>query len=328
MTAATTAKSDLNSLASLETSLAGEEYALATPLVVSSSSSSSQHHVDESLYVDKPVRTLDAKYLSLANLRQELKWTDTFFDDEDDGDVIAVFDFDYDKMESFYTSIGWATLASTCLYTPIFVASVVLGVPCYLNQNVQWSTRSKHVAITQDGIRFVQERRPTCWGLPCSDKGKSSKTVPFDKITDCDIEEPAGNSCLCVLNILSTVNVDTASSGTEGKKELKLAGLKDPHSFKKLVWAMKRSQQQQQQQQQQHHGFGVGSSAHAAADAASAAANSMVMADYGGSGSGSGSGASEEVSSLLREIRDELRVNNQLLQTPLPQQAEQSSLLL
>jgi len=273
-------KADPNST----TSLAGEEYVLATPLVA---------NTEESLYVDKP-KALDAKYASLANLRQELNWNDSYFEDEDDGDVIAVFDFDYDNMEKFYTSMGWATLASSCLYTPFFMASLIGLVPCYLRQNVRWSTRSKHVAITQDGIRFVQERRPCCWGLPCSDKGKSSKTVPFDKITDCDIEEPAGNSCLCVPNILCTVNVDTASSGTEGRKELKLTGLKDPHSFKKLVWAMKRSQQ------------------------GSAPASTNMVADRGAGGNAS----SEEVSSLLREIRDELRVNNQLLlQKPI--QAEQ-----
>jgi len=260
---------------------------LATPLVA---------NTDESLYVDKP-KALDTKYASLANLRQELNWNDSYFEDEDDGDVIAVFDFDYDNMEKFYTSLGWATLASTCLYTPFFMASLIGLVPCYLRQNVRWSTRSKHVAITQDGIRFVQERRPCCWGLPCSDKGKSSKTVPFDKITDCDIEEPAGNSCLCVPNILCTVNVDTASSGTEGRKELKLTGLKDPHSFKKLVWAMKRSQQ------------------------GSAPASTNMVADRGAGGNAS----SEEVSSLLREIRDELRVNNQLLLRK-PIQAEQSLL--
>mmetsp|Transcript_31085 Transcript_31085/g.31608 ORF Transcript_31085/g.31608 Transcript_31085/m.31608 type:complete len:122 (-) Transcript_31085:751-1116(-) len=115
--------------------------------------------------------------------------------------------------------------------------------------------------------------------------------VPFDKITDCDIEEPAGNSCLCVPNILCTVNVDTASSGTEGRKELKLTGLKDPHSFKKLVWAMKRSQQ------------------------GSAPASTNMVADRGDA-------SSEEVSSLLIEIRDELRVNNQLLLRK-PIQAEQ-----
>ena len=98
--------------------------------------------------------------------------------------------------------------------------------------------------------------------------------VPFDKITDCDVTEPAGNSCFCVVNVLSVVNIDTASSGADGSKELRLAGLKNPHGFKTLVWAMKRSQQQQQE----HHPNG-----------------------------------NEEMTSLLREIRDEVRHNNELL---------------
>merc|ERR1711991_832602 len=71
---------------------------------------------------------------------------------------------------------------------------------------------------------------------------------PFDKITDCDIEEPAGNSgcCWLVENTVSVVNVDTASSGgtdpNQGikKHELQIRGLVDPHAFKKLVWKMKR----------------------------------------------------------------------------------------
>ena len=37
--------------------------------------------------------------------------------------------------------------------------------------------------------------------------------MPFDKITDCDIEEPAGATCCCIENVLSKVNIDTASSG-------------------------------------------------------------------------------------------------------------------
>mmetsp|Transcript_97225 Transcript_97225/g.145680 ORF Transcript_97225/g.145680 Transcript_97225/m.145680 type:complete len:300 (-) Transcript_97225:71-970(-) len=250
----------------------------------------------DSLYLDKPVKALDARYSSLANLRKELTWTDNFFEDEDD--VIAVFDFDYDAMESFYTSVGWVTLASSIIYTPIFVCSLLGLAPCYLRKNIRWSTRSQHVAITQDGIRFVRERRPCCWGLQCTDQGKSSKTVPFDKITDCDIEEPAGNTCFCITNVLSTVNVDTASSGTEGKKELKLAGLKDPHSFKKLVWAMKRAQQQ--------------GSTMATAASIPVSDKRLEVA-----------GTDKEVAMLLREIRDELRINNELLQNkqPCPEKA-------
>jgi hypothetical protein len=115
--------------------------------------------------------------------------------------------------------------------------------------------------------------------------------VPFDKITDCDIGEPAGNTCLCIENVLTVVNVDTASSGTEGRKELRISGLKDPHSFKKLVWAMKRSQR---------GGMAFAQSAPSA----------LQMADR----QLQQSGADEDVATLLRDIRDELRQNNNQLQ--------------
>lgn len=133
------------------------------------------------LYVDQPVRTINPEYATLPEIKN-LTWTDTFFDDEDD--VIAVFDFDYDSMEKFYTNIGWASVASTLLYTPLFIAQLVGLVPCFLRKNVQWNARSQHVAITRDGIRFVRDRRPCCWGLPCTDQGKSSKTgtLAFDSL--------------------------------------------------------------------------------------------------------------------------------------------------
>ena len=90
-----------------------------------------------------------------------------------------------------------------------------------------------------DGIRFVRDKRPTLCGCPCTDAGKSSKTVPFDKITDCDIEEPGGNTCICVQNVLTSVLVDTASSGGADpngavRHELVIRGLKDPYGFKKV----------------------------------------------------------------------------------------------
>jgi hypothetical protein len=237
---------------------------------------------------DKPLRTAKSQFATLPEV-QNLTWSDSFFDNEDD-DVVAVFDFDYEGMEDFYTSVGWSTLACTVLYTPVMVLALVGLAPCYLRRNVQWNTRSQHVAITRDGIRFVRDKRSSCWGMPCSEKGKSSKTVPFDKITDCDIEEPAGNSCICITNILTTVNVDTASSGNEGRKELKIAGLKDPHSFKKLVWAMKRNQ-----------GMGLPLPNRAPA--------SLAMADRHLQQGGS----DEDVACILKDIRDELRQHNDLL---------------
>jgi hypothetical protein len=130
--------------------------------------------VDQSsLYVDTPVRTVESQYSGLPEVKN-LAWTDTFFDNEDD--VIAVFDFDYEKMENFYTSVGWATIGATLLYTPVFIMSLVGLAPCYLRMNVRWNTQAQHVAITRDGIRFVRDKRKSCWGMPCSDQGKSSKT--------------------------------------------------------------------------------------------------------------------------------------------------------
>ena len=247
--------------------------------------------LDPSFYCDKPVKSADCLLYSSLPEVQNLTWTDTFFDDDDD--VIAVFDFDYEAMENFYTSVGWVALGCTVLYGPLLAVSLLGLAPCFLRSNARWNARAQHVAITRDGIRFVREKRKSCWGMPCTDQGRSSKTVPFDKITDCDVEEPAGNTCLCVPNVLTTVNVDTASSGPEGRKELKIAGLKDPHSFKKVVWAMKRAQ----------GGIAVGLASSARAPNALEMAERQLQQN----------GANEGVATLLRDIRDELRQHNELL---------------
>lgn len=222
-------------------------------------------------------------------------WDDDFFDLEDSSEIVAVFDFDYALMEDFNTKVGFASLAAFCLYPPVFGLALLGGAPCFLRRNVEWSARSQHVALTRDGIRFVRDRRKTCWGLSCTDAGRSSKTVPYDKITDCDIEEPAGNTCLCIPNVLTTVNIDTASSGGPGNhKELKITGLKDPVGFKKLVWAMKRHNAA-------NGGHGLGQQP--------IMAESMHRGD-GGSEAGhrpSHGQEGESISLLLREIRDELR---------------------
>ena len=104
---------------------------------------------------------------------------------------------------------------------------------------------SQHVALTRDGIKYVTEMHKTGCRLDCQDQGKLSKTVPYDKITDCDIEEPAGSSgpcCCMVKNVLTVVNVDTASGargGSEGGArghELSIQGLVDPHKVRRVVY--------------------------------------------------------------------------------------------
>jgi len=168
--------------------------------------------------------------------------SDTFFADEPG--LVAVFDFDYATMFDFQRSLSWAQLAlCPCLWP----CACMCCYPCFLEKNIEWSTRAQHVALTVDGIRYVKERRPQYCGFSCSDVGRESKTVPYDKITDCDVQEPAGAACCCcVQNVLSSVRVDTASSGvsSEGaaRHELDLRGLKFANEFKKSVWSMKRGE--------------------------------------------------------------------------------------
>ena len=92
--------------------------------------------------------------------------------------------------------------------------------------------RAQHLAITRDGIKYVVDKHSTGCRLECQDQGKVSKTVPYDKMTDCDVEEPAGSSGCClalVPNTLHVVNVDTASGNRDsGGHELSISGLLAP----------------------------------------------------------------------------------------------------
>jgi hypothetical protein len=90
--------------------------------------------------------------------------------------------------------------------------------------------------------------------------------------------------------------VDTSSRTVKGEHELSIVGLKNPQAFHRLVWAMRRSAPSMATI------LDRGTSLHAAAAAATSAAASS-------------GGASGDVASLLREIRDELREHNAVLQT-------------
>lgn len=273
---------------------------------------------------------------------RDITWDDTFFQNEDGGgstsDVVAVFDFDYDQMIDFYTpmkfirqfaGVGIVTgylcllLMATEDYFYAFIPIglyVFSGAPFLLIYQIRWQVYAQHCAVTRDGIRFVHDQQKTCWGLPMCDKGKESKTVPFDKITDCDIHEPAGNSYLCIPNVLTKVIVDTASSGGGGdviRHELVLSGLKDPHAFKKLVWSMKRANEVGGIFSYQAPG---GSSS----QASKAASTVVELSNLKRSGEvddkyleqlerGCNDANSHEIPGLLRDIRDELRQNNDLL---------------
>lgn len=131
-----------------------------------------------SVHIDQPApNRSDFQHIPEA---RDLTWQDDFFEDEND--VVAVFDLDYGQMESYYESLSWVGYGATFIFPSCFWCLTFLGTPCYLRRNVQWAVRSQHVAITRDGVRYVKERRPTCWGMPCSDAGKMSKTVSVPNV--------------------------------------------------------------------------------------------------------------------------------------------------
>jgi len=168
--------------------------------------------------------------------------SDPFFDGNPD--VLKSYAFDYDAIISFDTDLQWSNmLVSLCSPFCGCCPCVCLGFHVFTKPNVRDLANATHLAITRDGIRFVVDRHKAGCRCDFQDVGRVSKTVPFDKMTDCDLELPAGSSgpiCCLVPNTLAHVHVDTAS--TTSGHELTLTGLLEPEKFKKDVWAMKRGE--------------------------------------------------------------------------------------
>jgi hypothetical protein len=156
----------------------------------------------------------------------------------DEPNLVREWEIDYDLLVSFDRSLECKNQAATCGLT---CGLCLPFLPCRLD-NIRDLDRAQHVAITRDGIRYSVGKHKTGCRCDCEDAGKVTKTVPFDKITDCDVKEPGGSSgpiCCLQKNVIYTVVVDTASSGGDNH-ELIIRGLRDPKGFKEMVWQMKR----------------------------------------------------------------------------------------
>jgi len=156
--------------------------------------------------------------------------------------VIQVFEFDYEKILEF----NWQVMNKNFLASLICVFPL-LCAPCHCAcayDNIKDRTYTQHICLTKDGIRYIVDKHKTSCRFDCQVQGKTTKTVPYDKITDCDVEEAAGATgpvCCLTQNVLATVNVGTGRVGEDGPAhELTLQGLKDPYGFKTMVWKLKR----------------------------------------------------------------------------------------
>lgn len=167
--------------------------------------------------------------------------TDRYF--ASDADVLKTYSIDYDAAVAWQTDV---TFSATVVGGLPF--SILCAAPCFYafeRDNIEDKTRAQHLALTRDGIKYVVDKHDTACRMECQKQGKVSKTVPFDKMTDCDVEEPAGSSGCClylVKDTLHVVNVDTASGSLGGGHELTIRGLRSPHEFKADVWKMKRGE--------------------------------------------------------------------------------------
>lgn len=177
-------------------------------------------------------------------------FVDKYFEGQDG--ILKTYEIDYDAVIAFDKDVSWSALVGLCFVLPAMPVALcgMLGYSSCIVPNIQDKTNATHLAITRDGIKYVVDRHHSLCRLNCQEVGKVSKTVPFDKMTDCDIQEPAGaEGCCCALvpRTLKVVHVDTASSGVVQTEngllhELTLRGLVDPDGFKNDVWAMKRGE--------------------------------------------------------------------------------------
>ena len=163
--------------------------------------------------------------------------------------------------------------------------------------NIRDEVNARHIALTQDGLRYIVDKHPSGCRLECQDEGRSSQTVPYDKITDCDVEEPAGSEgcpCLLVKRTEYVFNVATANGPAfHSSMSVGLRGIDAPYELKKDVWSMKRGQ-------------GI-----AGVEAAYNVAPSVASMDRSGGGQGGvGGGNSEQ---LLAQILQCLKEQNSIL---------------
>jgi hypothetical protein len=111
---------------------------------------------------------------------------------------------------------------------------MAIAAPCEY-QNLADYADAVTVGTTGDSLVFCKQKTKTCWRCSPCDSGKVVKEIPFDKITDVVIVEPAGGCCPA--EILYRIYIQTAGrSGVEGA-ELTIVGLteKDAYSLRSLI---------------------------------------------------------------------------------------------
>ena len=217
---------------------------------------------------------------------------DPFWDSQND--ILKTYSFNYEALTAYKQKVHRSGMLGLIFFPPGLLCAV-LTYPCEM-ANIRDEVHARHIALTADGLRYIVDKHPTGCRLQCEDEGRSSQTVPYDKITDCDVEEPAGSEgcpCMLVKRTEYVFNVATANGPAfHSPTTVGLRGIDAPYELKKDVWSMKRGQ-------------GI-----AGVEAAYNAAPSVASMDRSGGGGGVGGGNSEQ---LLAQILQCLKEQNSIL---------------
>ena len=167
---------------------------------------------------------------------------DPFWDSQND--ILKTYSFNYEALTAYKQKVHRSGMLGLIFFPPGMLCAV-LTYPCEM-ANIRDEVHARHIALTADGLRYIVDKHPTGCRLQCEDEGRSSQTVPYDKITDCDVEEPAGSEgcpCMLVKRTEYVFNVATANGPAfHSPTTVGLRGIDAPYELKKDVWSMKRGQ--------------------------------------------------------------------------------------
>ena len=231
---------------------------------------------------------------------QRMNTSDPFFNEM--SDVLKTYSFNYEALAKFKKDVAYTETLSQAICCFPFCPCFMLSYNCNDKPNIDDEVYARHIALTADGIRYIVDKHMAGCRRQQDEKGRTSQTVPYDKITDCDVEEPAGSEgceCMPVPRTMYTFSVST--SGGPG---LELWGIDAPYELKKDVWSMKRGQGIE----------GISGSAIAPSAVSMMRGGDSGMppsSAYAGGGIGGGGCASTDY--LLGEILNTLKEQNDIL---------------
>ena len=167
---------------------------------------------------------------------------DPFWDGQED--ILKSFSFDYEALTVYGQQKAFSDLFMLGIL-PLFGPPLIGVALCFHfncgKDNVRDAVHARHVALTADGIRYIADKHPGGCRNAQGEVAKTSRTIPYDKISDCDVVEPGGadGDCACVCPAMRTFYTFNVATGTES---FSLRGIDAPYELKKDVWSMKRGQ--------------------------------------------------------------------------------------